>query len=151
MSLFKAHAQLSEKTIVIKSALLFSIPGNYWAAINKWWSVHQFQVPIYSWLWSNTSHVLNVGYCSWIVRFNTYVMVHCIWWVKARKIANNSQKFIWLVDSREIHLPSANLPLKYAHQPFFDASVSMQKSIGLFLIDFSFNFSFYFQTTKWRL
>ena len=60
---------------------------------------------------------------------------------KARKIANNSKKFIWLVDSRELYLPPANLPLKYAPQPFFDASVSMKKSIGPFLIDFPFNFT----------
>jgi hypothetical protein len=96
---------------------------------------------------SHTSHIVYVGYCRWIVRFNTNVMVHCIWWqkkkkdLKARKIANNSKKFIWLVDSRELYLPPANLPLKYAPQPFFDASVSMKKSIGPFLIDFPLNFT----------
>jgi len=56
------------------------------------------------------------------------------------KIANNYKKFI-LVDFRELHLPPANLPFKYAPQPFFDASVSMKNSIGVFLIDFPFNFS----------
>ena len=45
------------------------------------------------------------------------------------------------MDSRELHLPPANLPLKYAAQPFVDASVYMKKSIGVFLINFPFNFS----------